>query len=194
MALLSPPRKNPFLAGHSDAWESAPQTDRPSIACWRDHSTGASRNRIREFFQVTGNFHLRTCGSLVSSPPCLIAWSRSLAQSDRRVGIRPIHGPTLQPTLGWIRMSQAMVSPRDAQDFDLLRYSSQRWRSQCVSIDATTSGISARWHGGDCRGPSSITSMARRTMRSRIGEIPKPTSGAIWCPTFSRVSKASTCR
>src|SRR2546427_4176683 len=81
-----------------------------------------------------------------------------------------------------------------AQDFDLLRYSSQRWRSQCVSIDATTSVISARWHGGDCRGPSSITSMARRTMRSRIGEIPKPTSGAIWCPTFSRVSKASTCR
>src|SRR6266436_6422051 len=81
-----------------------------------------------------------------------------------------------------------------AQDFDLLRYSSQRWRSQCVSIDATTSGISARWHGGDYRGPSSITSMARRTMRSRIGEIPKPTSGAIWCPTSSRVSKASTCR
>jgi hypothetical protein len=63
-------------------------------------------------------------------------------------------------------------------DFDLLPYSSQRWRSQCVSIDATTSGISARWHGGDCRGPSSTTSTARRTMRSRIGEIPKPTSGA----------------
>ena len=27
-------------------------------------------------------------------------------------------------------------------------------------------------------------------MRSRIVEIPKPTSGAIWCSTFSRVSKA----
>ena len=46
-----------------------------------------------------------------------------------------------------------------------------------MSIDAPTSGISARWHGGDCRGPSSITSTARRTMRSRIGEIPKRTSG-----------------
>jgi hypothetical protein len=38
------------------------------------------------------------------------------------------------------------------------------------------------------------TSTARRMVRSRIGEIPKPTSGAIWCPTFSRVSKALTCR
>jgi hypothetical protein len=27
-----------------------------------------------------------------------------------------------------------------------------------------------------------------------IGEILKPMSGAIWCPTFSRASKASTCR
>jgi hypothetical protein len=27
-----------------------------------------------------------------------------------------------------------------------------------------------------------------------IGEIPKRTSGAIWCPTFSRVSKALTRR
>jgi hypothetical protein len=27
-----------------------------------------------------------------------------------------------------------------------------------------------------------------------IVEIPKPTSGAIWCSTFSRVSKALTCR
>ena len=31
-------------------------------------------------------------------------------------------------------------------------------------------------------GPIFHTLMARRTMRSRIGEIPKPTSGAIWCP------------
>src|SRR5712692_356570 len=45
----------------------------------------------------------------------------------------------------------ASTDTTHAQDFDLLRYSSQRWRSQCESIDATTSGISARWHGGDCR-------------------------------------------
>jgi hypothetical protein len=37
----------------------------------------------------------------------------------------------------------ALTDIAHAQDFDLLPYSSQRWRSQCVSIDATTSGISA---------------------------------------------------
>ena len=37
----------------------------------------------------------------------------------------------------------ASTDTAHAQDFDLLAYSSQRWRSQCVSIDATTSGISA---------------------------------------------------
>jgi hypothetical protein len=92
------------------------------------------------------------------------------------------------------RFSRRYNGHSPCADFDLLPYSSQRWRSECVSIDATTSGISARWHGGDCRGPSSTTSTARRTMRSRIGEIPKPTSGAIWCPTCLRVSKALTCR
>ena len=96
-------------------------------------------------------------------------------------------------TVTWteLKKQQSRFSRRyNGHSPDLL----QRWRSQCVSIDATTSGISARWHGGDCRGRSSTTSTARRTMRSRIGEIPKPTSGAIWCPTFSRASKALTCR
>ena len=36
--------------------------------------------------------------------------------------------------------------------------------------------------------------MERQTMRSLIEEIPRPTSDAIWCPTFSQGSKASTCR
>jgi len=61
-----------------------------------------------------------------------------------------------------------------------------------IDRDATTSGFPLDGTA-ETAGPSSITSMARRTM-SHVSEKYEAYERSIWCPTFLRVSKASTCR
>ena len=119
----------------------ADQTVRPSIACWRDHSTGASRNRVTPMPR--------------GSRPSMAALTRSGARKASETVM-----------LTWRTLHRSRFAMLSASAFAPVTSSSSQWRPR--AIDATKVARVSDRIGRACCG---VSPTGARTSRRRVNGV-----------------------